>query len=58
MSFENESLRLSVSPDFQIQDMELKEEFEGAFSLTGAAEMHAVLRGVLQSLSFLLMEAP
>ena len=56
MSFENKSLRLSISPDFQIQDMELKEEFEGAFSLTGAAEMHAVLRGVLQSLSFLPVE--
>ena len=57
MSFENQSLRLSVSPDFQIQDVELKEEFEGAFSLAGAAEMHAVLRGVLQSLSFLPIEA-
>jgi putative selenate reductase len=57
MSFENESLRLNISPDFQIHTMELKEEFEGAFSLTGPAEMYAVLRGVLQSLSFLPIKA-
>jgi hypothetical protein len=37
--------------------MELNEEFEGEFPLTGPAEMHVVLRGVLQSLSFLPIEA-
>jgi putative selenate reductase len=57
MSFENKSLRLDISPDFRIQAMELNEEFEGEFPLTGPAEMHVVLRGVLQSLSFLPIEA-
>ncbi len=54
MIFENESLKLGISPDFQIRAMELKNEFEGTFSLTGLAEMHTILKGVIQSLSFLL----
>jgi putative selenate reductase len=53
MHFENASLRLRLAPDFQIQAMELNEEFEGAFSLIGPAEMRVILRGVIRSLSFL-----
>ncbi|MDY7078403.1 MAG: putative selenate reductase subunit YgfK [Chloroflexota bacterium] len=53
MVFENELLRMSLSPDFQIKGLELKEEFEGPFSLTEAAEMAVILTGVTSSLSFL-----
>ena len=53
MDFENELLRISLSPDFQIKSLELKEEFEGPFSLTGAAEMAVLLKGIITSLPFL-----
>jgi hypothetical protein len=36
--------------------MELKEEFEGAFSLSEVAEMYVVLKGLSTSLSFLPFE--
>jgi len=53
MYFENELLKISLSPDFQISDLELKEEFEGTFSLAEAAEMYVILKGVITSLPFL-----
>ncbi len=53
MDFENELLRVSLSPAFQIKTMELKEEFEGMFSLVKATEMAVILEGVTSSLSFL-----
>jgi len=53
VNFENDLLRTRHSPDFQIKTMELKEEFEGAFSLTEAAGMYVILKGLSTSLSFL-----
>jgi putative selenate reductase len=53
MSFENESFKLDISPDFQLRAMKLRREFKGTFSLTTLAEMHTVLEGVVRSLSFL-----
>ncbi|MBL7064122.1 MAG: FAD-dependent oxidoreductase, partial [Anaerolineae bacterium] len=51
MDFENELLRLRLR--LRIETMELKEEFEGAFSLVEAAEMAVILKGVITSLPFL-----
>ena len=51
--FENDLLKMRLSPDFQIKTMELKEEFEEAFSLAEAMEMAVILKGVSTSLSFL-----
>ena len=56
MVFENELMIIGLSPDFQINSLELKEEFEGTFPLTEAAEMAVILRGVLNSLTFLPLE--
>jgi len=61
MMFENELLRMCISyggghgnsPCFRIKSMELKEEFEDPFSLTRAAEMAVILKGVVTSLPFL-----
>jgi hypothetical protein len=52
--FEDHRVRLRLSPDFQIQDMALKQEFEGPLSLKQAAEMSVVLQGVTDSLPHLL----
>ena len=54
MDFENELLSVSLSPDFQIKTMELRSEFEDAFSLVEAAEMAMILKSVSTSLPFLL----
>ena len=53
MDFENDLLRISLAPDFQITSLELKKEFEGLFSLAEAAEMVVLLKGVTISLPFL-----
>ncbi len=55
MDFENDLLRISLAPDFQIKSLELKEEFEGLFSLAEAAEMAVLLKGGTISLPFLLV---
>jgi putative selenate reductase len=55
MSFENDWLEMSLSPDFRISGLELRAEFEGAFSLTAAATMAVILKGVITSLPFLLV---
>ncbi len=52
MTFENALVRISLSPDFEIKEMVLKEKFEGALSLTEAAEMALIFRGVAASLPF------
>jgi putative selenate reductase len=53
--FENAQVRISLSPDFTVEEMTLKEAFEGTFSLRGAAEMALILRGVSTSLPFLMI---
>ncbi len=56
MVFENELMKVGLSPDFRIESLELKEEFEGAFPLTGTAEMAVILNGLINSLAFLPFE--
>jgi putative selenate reductase len=54
IAFENDWLRVTLSsPDFQVQEMELKQAFQGEFSLVDAAEMRTILKGVTISLPFL-----
>ena len=53
MAFENELLSVSLSPDFQVRALGLKEAFEGTFSLVRAAEMVMILKGIITSLPFL-----
>jgi len=53
MSFENAQVKLVLSSAFEIQSMELKEEFQGTLSLVEAAEMAVILEGIRRSLSFL-----
>ena len=53
MEYEDERVRASLSPDFQIETLELKTEFEGTLSLRGTAEMAVILKGVTVSLPFL-----
>jgi hypothetical protein len=55
MAFENDLYRVMLSPDLQVRTMELKQEFDGASSLTGAAEMAVILRGITSSMPFLLI---
>jgi len=58
MDFENELLRMSISSVVRVKSLELKDEFEGPFSLVGAAEMTAILQGITSSLPFLLYANP
>jgi putative selenate reductase len=53
ITFENAQVRISISPDFAIKEMTLKEAFEGTLSLKGAAEMLLILKGVTTSVPFL-----
>jgi putative selenate reductase len=53
LTFENAHLRASLSPDLDVQEMALKEAFEGMFSLKEAAEMALILKGITTSLPFL-----
>jgi putative selenate reductase len=57
MVFENDLLRIDLSPDFEIRDTKLKQPFEGAFSLAKAAEMALILKGITGSLAFLPISA-
>jgi putative selenate reductase len=55
--FENELLKIRIAlPDFQIEAMEMKKDFQGEFSLAGPAEMYVVLKGLATTLSFLPFE--
>jgi putative selenate reductase len=58
ITFENGQVRVSLSPDFKVKDMALKEAFEGTLSLTQATEMALILEGVSTSLPFLLHKRP
>ncbi len=54
ITFENDWLKVALSPpDFRLQNMEWKQDFQGEFSLIDAAEMHVILKGVTISLPFL-----
>jgi putative selenate reductase len=53
LTFENVHIRASLSPEFDVQEMALKEAFVGTFSLKEAAEMALILKGVATSLPFL-----
>jgi putative selenate reductase len=51
--FENDHVRLGLSPEFEIRAMALKAPFAGTLSLREAAEMATILEGVQGSLPFL-----
>jgi putative selenate reductase len=53
ITWENEALRVALSPDWEVREMVLKEPFGGWVSLREAAEMAVILRGVQSSLAFL-----
>jgi putative selenate reductase len=53
LTFENAHIRTSLSPEFEIQEMALKEAFDDEFSLREAAEMAVILKGITASLPFL-----
>ena len=52
--FENDRLEVSLSSDFAIEKMILKEAFEGMLSLKEAAETAVLLNGITTSLPFLI----
>ena len=53
MEFDNELLSVRLSPGFQIRALELKQAFEGPFSLREAAEAAVILKGIITALPFL-----
>lgn len=55
LTFENAQVRVSLTPAFQVQQMTLKQPFEGTLSLKDAAEMALLLAGVSNSLPFLII---
>ena len=52
-TFENEQVCLSLSPGWEISEAAVKEPFEGTLSLREAAEMAVILKGIGDSLPFL-----
>jgi len=56
LAFEDDHIFLTMSSDFEIQEMSLKKAFSGQRSLREAAEMAVVLDGVNTGLSFLIGE--
>jgi putative selenate reductase len=52
--FENEQVRVNLAGNWEIGESTLKQAFAGTLSLRAAAEMSVILRGVADSLSFLL----
>jgi len=56
VAFEDNYISLTMSSEFEIQEMSLKKAFSGQRSLREAAEMAVVLDGVKTSLSFLIGE--
>ena len=56
VAFEDNHISLTMSSDFEIQEMSLKKAFSGQRSLREAAEMAVVLDGVKTGLSFLIGE--
>ncbi|MCX6029230.1 MAG: putative selenate reductase subunit YgfK [Chloroflexi bacterium] len=53
--YEDVRVRLTLTPEWQIQEMALKEAFKGTLSLRDAAEMAVVYQGVRDSLPALLI---
>jgi putative selenate reductase len=53
LTFEDAHIRTSLSSEFEIQEMILKEAFDDELSLRGAAEMAVILKGITASLPFL-----
>ena len=51
--FKNEQVRASLSNAWEIEELGLKQAFEGTLSLKAAAEMAILLRGITTSLPFL-----
>ncbi len=51
--FEDDCVRLGLSPEFEIREMSLQEPFEGTLSLRNAAEMATILEGIRRSTPFL-----
>jgi putative selenate reductase len=54
LTFENAHLRVSLTPEFRVLEMVLKEPFEGVYSLRMAAEMALILDGIGASAAYLL----
>ena len=54
MTWENDAVRVALSPDWEVREMALKEPFRGWVSLREAAEMAVILSGVQSSLAFLI----
>jgi hypothetical protein len=55
LRFENPHLWVELSPEMEIQKMELKEAFEDSQSLRKAAEMAVIYGGLVASTPFLLL---
>ena len=53
--YEDESVRLRLTPEFEVKELSLKAAFEGMHSLQNAAEMAVVFYGIRGSLPFLLV---
>ena len=53
--YESAAVRLTLTQEWQIQTMALKEAFEGTLSLRDAAEMAVVFQGVSESLPWLVV---
>ena len=53
--YEDEYVRLRLTPEFGVKETSLKAAFEGTLSLQPAAEMAVVLHGIRGSLPFLLV---
>jgi putative selenate reductase len=51
--FENDQVRASLSGDWEIEELELKDAFDGTHSLEQAAEMALILKGIVTSAAFL-----
>jgi hypothetical protein len=53
MVYQDENVRVSLDYDFDVLDIELKTEFAGRVSLTGAAETYTILKGLNNTLAFM-----
>jgi putative selenate reductase len=54
VTFENDKIRIHLSPDLVADKVVLKETFDGELSMREAAEMYVVLDGIAASAAFLL----
>jgi putative selenate reductase len=53
--YEDVHVRVTLTPEWQVKEMALKRAFDGMLSLRDAAEMAMVLKGVKESLPWLVM---